>query len=471
MAGEVGWEPKPYQERAIRLMIGQASLGLFLDPGLGKTSICLAAFKLLKEQGLVDRMLIVAPLRPCYFVWPNEIAKWADFNDLTYTILHGPDKDTLMEAVEPPCLYGRTDIYIINPEGLQWLIPETGKNKYDYSKIDALDCQVLCIDESTKFKNSQSKRFKLMRKVFSRFKRRWCLTGTPSPNGLMDLFGQVFILDGGASIGSYITHYRNKFFHRSEDNPNDQWGWYPNDDALEKITEAIAPLTLRLNAADHLAMPDLVHMYKRIKLPPLAREMYNEMEKEFIIQLNSNEVVALSAAGVSTKLRQITNGAVYDAERNVMSVHDAKLDALEDLLGEIDCALILYEYKHDKERIQAKFPKIPCINDLSMISAGQLLDRFNAGAEPYILAHPAGAGHGLNMQEHANHLIWFGVTWNLELYDQAIARLWRQGQQAKQVFNYHIVATDTMDEAVLETLAAKDGLQRSVGNALKGYRN
>ena len=445
-------------------MLGQAAAGLFLDPGLGKTSICLAAFKVLKDQGLVERMLIVAPLRPCYFVWPNEIAKWADFNGLTYQILHGKDKDMHYCA--------DADIYIINPEGLQWLVPETKKNQYDYSKLEHMDCQVLCIDESTKFKNSQSKRFKLMRKVFSRFKRRWCLTGTPSPNGLMDLFGQIFILDGGASIVSYMTHYRLEYFHRDEQNPYDQWSWYPNEDALERITEAIAPLVLRLNAKDHIAMPDLMHMEKLVTLPPKAMMEYEALERDFYLALEQEEVVALNAAALGTKLRQVANGAVYVGRSSEwVRVHDAKLDGLEDLLGEIDSGLILYEYIHDKERIQKRFPKMPCLNDMNMKQAGKLIERFNAGVEPYILAHPAGAGHGLNLQEHANHIIWFGITWNLELYDQSIARIWRQGQRAEKVYNYHIVAKNTLDHKVMQTLTRKAGVQRNLGKALQEHRD
>ena len=451
-------------------MLSQAAAGLFLDPGLGKTSICLAAFKVLKDQGLVDRMLIIAPLRPCYFVWPNEIAKWADFNDLTYKILHGPLKDDIIQDLnDDPILH--PDIFIINPEGLQWLVPAAGKG-YDYSKLEALDCQVLCIDESTKFKNSQSKRFKLMRKVFHRFKRRWCLTGTPSPNGLMDLFGQIFILDGGHALGAYITHYRLKYFHRDEQNPYDQWSWYPNDNALENITEAIAPLVLRLNAKDHIDMPDLIHMDKTVVLPPKAMEEYQMLEQDFYLQLDKEEVVALNAAALGTKLRQVANGAVYYGMNHEWEpVHDAKLDGLEDLLGEIDSALILYEYQHDKERIQKKFPMIPCLNDCGIVKAGELIERFNAGVEPYILAHPAGAGHGLNLQEHANHIIWFGITWNLELYDQSIARVWRQGQRAEKVYNYHIVAKGTLDHKVMHTLTAKAGVQRKLGIALQEHRD
>lgn len=458
------WAPHAYQVSAIKLLLSQGAVGLFLDPGLGKTSICLAAFKILKAKGFAAKMLIVAPLRPCYKVWPDEIKKWLDFTGLTYTVLHGKHKEKNLAS--------NVDIYIVNPEGLAWLFaPTTVRPSFD----------ILCVDESSKFKNSQTQRFKLIKPLLPGFARRWILTGTPVPNGLTDLFGQLYILDLGASLGRYITHFRREYFNQSG------YGGYdytPKPDAFQRIIERIKPLILQLSAEDYLKMPELVTQDIAIDMPADAMKIYKMVEDGFFAEMESNKIVAANAAVAGGKCRQIANGAVYHAieapltfqgikinwDKNYTEVHDAKLDALEDLIDELGGkpVLVLYEFEHDKERILKRFPQSRAFTGLSQKKAGELQDAFNRGEVPMLLGHPDSMGFGLNLQETCHHVIWFGITWNLAFYDQAIARVYRQGQKAGTVFIYHLVAANTLDERVLKVLTAKDRTQQNLLTALGG---
>jgi SNF2 family DNA or RNA helicase len=448
------WQPHPYQLNALSLMMKQGSVGLFLDPGLGKTSIVLAAFKALKKAGYAKKMLIVAPLRPCYAVWPNEIEKWAEFNDLTYVILHGPQK---VEA-----LYLDADIYIINPEGLLWLY-----NKQLNNPRPTFD--ILCIDESTKFKNSTTRRFKTLRPLLPDFKRRWILTGTPVPNGILDLFGQIYILDLGRALGKYITHYRSEMFYQP---PGRIYDWRPRPGAFENVIQRISPLVYQLTAEDHLKMPKLIYSDISVELPTKAMVTYKDVEDNFITLLQDDMLVADNAAVAGIKCRQIANGAVYVGDE-WKEVHDAKLDALEDLVEELGGApaLLLYEFDHDRERISERFSDIPCLGSgLAPKKVEAMVSRFNAGDIPLLLGHPGSMGHGLNLQGACHHVIWFGITWNLEYYEQAIRRVYRQGQQAETVFVYHLIAKDTLDERVVSVLKLKDKTQRTLLDALGSTR-
>lgn len=444
------WLPHEYQVSGIKILLGQGSAGLFLDPGLGKTSICLAAFKILKSKGYAGKMLIIAPLRPCYKVWPDEIKKWADFEGLTYTILHGKNKDKNLAS--------DVDIYIINPEGLAWLFaPTTKRPSFD----------VLCVDESSKFKNSTTQRFKLLKPLLASFSRRWILTGTPVPNGLTDLFGQIYILDMGATLGRFITHYRREFFDQSG------YGGYeytPKPDAFEKVVYRIKPLILQLSAKDHLTMPEKVNANIMIDLPPDAMRVYREVEDGFFSALNSDDnIVAANAAVAGGKCRQISNGACYTVNPSYQTIHDAKLDAIEDLLEELGGkpVLVLYEFDHDRARLLARFPTARVLgSSTTPKQLDEIVSGFNAGTIPLLLGHPASMGHGLNLQASCHHVIWFGITWNLEFYDQAIARVYRQGQKAGTVFIYHLVGARTLDEEVLKVLTAKDRTQQTLLGAL-----
>jgi len=451
------WMPHCYQETGIKLLLGQGAAALFLDPGLGKTTICLAAFKILKKLGYAKKMLVVAPLRPCYKVWPDEIKKWAEFSGLTFTVLHGKDKEKNLAS--------DVDIYVINPEGLAWLFaPTTKRPNFD----------VLCLDESSKFKNSTTQRFKLLKPLLASFARRWILTGTPVPNGLTDLFGQIYILDLGASLGRFITHYRREFFDQSG------YGGYdysPKPDAFARIVERIKPLVLQLSAADHLKMPELVVQKITVDLESSVMKIYRQVEDAFYVEMESgSKIVAANAAVAGGKCRQIANGAVYHSEgadgRRTMAyveIHDEKLDALEDLVDQLGGKpiLVLYEFQHDRERILKRFPTAEVIGSgISMKKTDDIIDRFNAGKITMLLGHPDSMGHGLNMQGSCHHVCWFGITWNLDFHDQAYKRVYRQGQKAETVFMYYLVAAATLDEKVLKVLTAKDRTQQTLLSAL-----
>lgn len=458
----VQWVPHEYQIRGIKILISQGSAGLFLDPGLGKTSISLGAFKILKSRGFVKKMLIVAPLRPCYKVWPDEIKKWADFEGLTYTILHGKDKEKNLQK--------DVDIYIINPEGLSWLfLPAKIRPSFD----------ILCIDESSKFKNSQTQRFKLIKPLLASFSRRWILTGTPIPNGLEDLFGQIYILDHGAALGRFVTHFRREYFYQTG------YGGYTyvqKPGAFDQVIEKVRPLILQLSAEDHLKMPELVFQDIMVELPSDAMKVYKQVEDAFFVELESSKIVAGNAAVAGGKCRQISNGAVYAARQDAehpfigsknpyTEIHDAKLDAMEDLMEELGGkpVLVLYEYDHDRERICARFPAARVLGSgTSTKQLEEIVSEFNAGNIQILLGHPASMGHGLNLQESCHHVIWFGITWNLEFYKQAIARVYRQGQKSGSVFVYHLVGQNTLDERVVKVLTAKDKTEKSFLTALGG---
>jgi SNF2 family DNA or RNA helicase len=382
-------------------------------------------------------------------VWPDEIEKWSEFSDITYTILHGPAKKQNLKL--------DVDIYLINPEGLLWLFAH-GEQRQNWD--------ILIIDESTKFKDSTTKRFKLLKPFIPQFSRRWILTGTPSPNGLEDLFGQIYILDTGRALGKYITHYRMQFFERAGFN---LYEWKPRSGAFQEVTDKIKPLVIQLSAEDYLEMPELVFRDIKVTLPPSVKKQYDEVEEVFLTRLEEADIVAANAAVAGIKCRQMANGAVYDAERNVISIHEEKLDALEDFIEELSGKplLILYEFDHDRQRILSRLGDIPVLgHGLNPRTLEAIIDGFNAGNLRCLLGHPASMGHGLNLQGSCHHIIWFGITWNLEFYDQAIARIYRQGQKQDKVYVYHIVAKDTLDERVLQTLTSKDKTQQTLLRAL-----
>lgn len=461
----IDFTPHPYQTRAMQIMMQQASLGLFLDPGLGKTSTWLGTFVTLQNLGLVDKMLVVVPIKPMYGTWPNEIDKFNEFKHLTWCFLHGDDKDWHLQNTE-------ADVYFINPEGLQWLAGKT-----DPSKL----ADVICVDESTKFKNSASKRFKSMRKIFPKFRYRWIGTGTPSPNGLEDLFGQIYILDGGQALGQYITHFRNRWFYTE---PWDQYNWKPLDNAFGEITDAIAELVVVMEAQDYLEMPDLNVVDRYINLPPAVQTLYKEIENDFIAQLpeTADALVAPTQAAAGGKCRQIANGAVYLSttpdsrayktdRHEYETLHDEKLDALDELLEEIGehPTIITYEFQHDLHRISARHPNWPCLTGME----GECLDRtirmFNAGDIPRLLIQSS-AGHGLNVQANCSHMVWFGLTWNWEDYKQMVDRLYRQGQSASMVMVYRLLASNTIEVEVAQRLEEKRKEESDVKRAAAAKR-
>ena len=449
------WTPHEYQMTALKGMVSLPGFGMFAEPGLGKTSTTLAAYSVLKDNGAAKGMLVVAPLRPCYKVWPTEIAKWADFQGLTYTILHGSKKD---ERLNGP----QVDLYIINYEGLKWLEAAIAKKK-------VLPFDVLCLDESTKIKNTQTVRFKTMKKLRDRFNRVWALTGTPAPNGIENLFGQIFMLDGGERLGRYVTHFRREYFHEER-----QYGgyslWFPRPDTQVRVQQKIADITLALRAEDYLKMPRRIENRIEVDLPADALRVYKGIEDEFFAQLGSGVVTAANAAAKGMKLRQVTGGAVYGTE-GAAGLHDAKLEALADLIEEQEGQplLVAVQFQHEVERIRAYLDDkdIPYLGGgVSINESNRIVDDWNAGKVPVLLAHPTSVAHGLNLQAGGNAVCWFSLTWNLEEFDQFNARVYRQGQTKPVTFHY-IIANDTIDDNVLNALRAKDRTQKALMQSLK----
>lgn len=460
------WQPHDFQEEGVRLMLMNACMGQLLKPGRGKTSMMLTALKLLKHSGINKKLLVIAPLRVCYSVWPKEIEKWENFSHLTWTVIHGPDKDEKLNL--------DADVYLINPEAVPWLFnyvkKKTGFHS-DTARLDLFKPDILCVDESTKFKNSQSIRSKCIRKHLSYFKRRYILTGTITPNGLMDLFGQIYILDEGLSLGRYITHYRNKYFY-----PSGYGGytWTPKDDAMERIQDAVRPYIYQPTV--DIDMPELIVTDVPVQLPPDARQLYNEIEQHFFSVLGESPITAMNAAAAGVKCRQIANGAVYGSymdyrpEKEVHVVHEAKMEATSDLLEQINApTLIIYEFDHDRQRLIDKY-KFPAIGGgVSAKKSDEYIRAFARGDLQGLIGHPASMGHGIDgLQDSCHNIILYGITWNLEYYLQTIQRVWRQGNQSEAVYLYRIVAENTLDETVVKTLYAKDASQEKF---LAGLRN
>ncbi len=457
--------PESYQMRAMQIMMKQASLGLFLDPGMGKTSTWLATFTTLKELGYVDKMLVIVPLKPMYDTWPREIDKFEEFNHLTWCFLHGPDKDWHLRNTD-------ADVYLINPEGIRWLVENC-----DPSRL----ADVLCVDESTAFKNTQSKRFKYLRKIFPRFARRWIGTGTPSPNGLEDLFGQIFILDGGASLGRFITHFREKWFYQEGWNSYD---WIPHEHAFEEITKAIAPLVLVLEADDYLDLPDMKVVNRFIDMPAKAAQVYKDIESEFLHEFADSDYVALASSNAASgvKCRQVANGAVYVSTKPTVqaykddkdvfeNLHNEKLDELDRLSEEIGehPALIVYEFRHDRDRIAQRHMDWPCLTGMTGECLQYTIKAFNEGKIPRLLIQSSGA-HGLNIQEGCHHMVWFGMTWNWEDYKQMVDRLRRRGQTSSIVMMYRILARNTLELEVANRLEEKRIEEQNVKRAANEHR-
>lgn len=435
-----------------------------MDPGLGKTSCVYMALQILKEKGFIKRTLVICPLRPAYRVWPHQKNKYQDFCSLKVNILHGKDKDS---ALNDPT----ADIYVVNPEGLPWLFGEVdGKPDKERLKWLRARFDVLVVDESTKFKNPQTARFKLLRKIVGSFKRRYILTGTPTPKGLMDLFGQIYILDEGASLGQYVTHFRTQYFI-----PSGYGGyeWLPQPQAAERIGEKIAPLTYRVGARGNIELPELLFDDIFVDLPPAARVTYNHMEDLMMAEIESGAVVAANAAVASSKCRQIANGAIYtNVNGEHREVHDAKLVALTDLLEQLQGqpVLITYEFVFDAEIIQRKL-KIPSISTGNIKKDDANVVRFSKGELPAVIGQPQSVSLGIDgLQDACCHIAMFGVTWRLQDYIQVIDRVRRSGNKSKTVIVHRILASDTVDERVLSVLDRRGADQADFMSVLQALR-
>lgn len=434
-----------YQAYASEFIITHPTCGLLLDMGLGKTVITLSAlWELLLDYFEVGRVLIIAPLRVARDTWPREIAKWEHLKGLTYSVVVGSEKE------RRAALAKSAFIYIINRENVSWLI-DNGYFKFD--------CVV--VDELSSFKSHQSKRFKSLRKVRPTVKHVIGLTGTPAPNGLIDLWAQVNILDMGERLGRYIGGYRDRYFIPDKRNRDVIFSYKPKEGAEEAIYEKISDICVSMKAADHLNMPELIVSNVEVEMSEKEQQMYDGLKSDLILPLEGGDIDAQSAVGLSNKLHQMANGAVYDENGGVRKIHDQKLDALEDLIEAANGkpVLIAYWFKHDRNRIIERFGAVP-------IDKSEDITKWNEGKISVAIIHPASAGHGLNLQEGGCHLIWFGLTWSLELYQQCNARLWRQGQK-KTVTIQHIVTKGTIDEDVLLALECKDVTQEALLRAVK----
>lgn len=442
--------------RGVAHLAGRMSGGLALDPGMRKTSITLAAFCELQRAKQARNMLVIAPLRVCRTVWRQEGAKWTQFRHLRFALLHGSKKNDALKAA----LAGDADICLVNPEGVAWLCSKFfGRS---------LPFDVVTIDELTKFKNASTDRSKRLRKHLSRVRRRWGLTGSLAPNGYEDLFGQMLVLDDGAALGKYITHYRSTYFQLGYDGVS--YELLPG--AERRIIERIAPYWLQLSADDYLSLPPLVDAPLFVELDTEQRALYNKMKRDMVAEFKEGVVTASNAGAVYSKLSQMANGAVYvNDAHDVAHVHDAKLDALEDLLEELQGKplLLAYEFNSDLDRLRARFG-----DDLPHLGKGttatqeaSYIAAWNRGELPLLACHPASAGHGLNLQEgNAAHVCWFGLTWDLELWDQFIRRVRRSGNAAQRIFNHVIIARGTIDELKLQALADKDTTQKRLLSCL-----
>lgn len=393
----------------------------------------------------VKRVLVVAPLRVARDTWPEEIRKWDHLKDLTCSVVVGS------VAERRRALQKKADIYIVNRENLVWL--------YEHCKMPF---DMVVLDELSSFKNHQAKRFRAIKALRPKVKRIVGLTGTPSGNGLMDLWAEFRILDMGERLGRYISQYRNLYFKPDKRNGMVVYSYKPLPGAEEAIYHQIADITVSMKATDYLEMPELVSVVKEVRLSEKEKERYDELKKSLVLELPGGEVTAANAASLTLKLSQMANGAIYTDGKDVAAIHDRKLDALEDLVESANgkSVLVAYWFKHDKDRIRERM-------EAGELKEPQDFTDWNAGKIPVALIHPASAGHGLNLQQGGSILIWFGLTWSLELYQQTNARLWRQGQADKTVIIQHIVAKDTIDERILNVLEHKDGTQAALIEAVK----
>jgi len=451
------WNPHEYQNRGINWLATQPESALFFPPGLGKTSTSLAAYlyvqRLLKRR---IRMLVLAPLKVCQTTWLEEFTKWKQFQHLKVGLAHGPDKELVIKD-------DYYDIVILNYDGLAWAKEYLVAGKSD-KKIH--NFEILLYDELTRVKNTNSQRFKILKPLLTTFMFRWGLTGTPVANGLLDLFGQIYALDEGKLLGRYITHYRLKWFHKR---PGDEFTWHIDSINAKTLTDKVGALAMYVKPEEWLELPELIHIPIKVDLEPKALERYKELEEEFILKVDDGVITAANAGVLSSKLRQYAGGAVYQEGGEIFQTFStAKLEALEQLVEELngEPLLIAYNFDHERQRILEKFPDAPCIK--GGMSAGQVqmaMARWNSGMAPIMLVQPQAAAHGLNLQFGGAAICWFSLTFNLEDYLQLIARIYRQGQ-TKRVRNYALLANKTIDGYVFKVLNGKDTDQKSFFNQL-----
>ncbi len=447
------YAPHNYQAYAIDYIETHPIATVFLDMGLGKTSITLTAIKnLLFDSFEVHKVLVIAPLRVARDTWTAEVDKWDHLRCLICSVAVGT------EAQRKAALMRKADIYIINRENIQWLVEESGLT-FDYDMV--------VIDELSSFKNHNTKRFRSLMKVRPKVGRIVGLTGTPAPNGLMDLWAQFRLMDLGQRLGRFITQYRTDYFAPDKRNGQIIYSYKPLPFAEEAIYNKIADITISMKATEHLQMPELISSEYAVQLSDEEQQKYNDLKQELVLSLGENEITAANAASLSGKLSQMANGAIYDDSGAVIGIHERKLDALEDIVEAANGKplLVAYWFNHDFDRITARLKKLHIPH--SRLDDSDSIRRWNNGEIPVALIHPASAGHGLNLQSGGSTIVWFGLTWSLELYQQTVARLWRQGQTSNTVVVQHIVTKGTIDDRVMKALSKKENTQSALIDAVK----
>jgi SNF2 family DNA or RNA helicase len=433
-----------YQERAKSHILDTPKCGLFLDMGLGKTAATLSALDVLAVLG--HKMLVIAPLRVARYTWPAEIAKWGF--ELTHTVVTGSPTQRA-EALKQP-----TDMHIINRELVEWLVGVARPWPYT----------VVVIDELSSFKNRAAKRFQAIRKVLPQIQRMVGLTGTPAPNGLMDLWAQLYLLDGGKRLGKTLTAYRQKYFTPGARNGNIIYEWRPNPDAQEIIARSISDICVSMQSADYIELPEILYLSRHCALSASEAELYRKLQTDMLLELPPDEDIdGKTAAVLCGKLLQFAGGACYTENQTVRRIHNRKLEVLEDLIAESNGknVLVYYGYRHERDAILKGTAARELLKDKDF-------EDWNAGSIQIAVAHPASVGHGLNLQSGGSVLVWYGLTWSLELYQQANKRLHRQGQ-TEIVRIYHIITTGTIDEVVMDALGRKDNIQTALLQMLKTH--
>ena len=446
------YQPHEYQKRATQFIIDNRYCALFLDMGLGKTVSTLTAIDILKNDYLeIDKVLVIAPKSVALNTWSGETAKWDHLKKLRISVAMGT------AAQRTKAIERDADIYVTNRDNVKWIV--------DYFKKEPWPFDTVVLDESSSFKNPSSQRFKALRKIRPQLRRVIELTGTPSPNGLMDLWPQIWLLDMGERLGRTLGSYRSEFFTAGRRNGAVVYDWIARPGARQRISKRLADISMSMQASDYLDMPDVIDGGLTLALPPDEMRDYQAFQKEQLMQLDNTDIEAVTAAALTNKLLQYTGGALYDDQHNWHEVSTAKLEALQDIVESTDeSVLIYYQYQSEKDRILKMLP-----DAVTFTGEPELLESWNAGKIRLMLAHPASVAYGLNMQAGGHIIVWYTPTWNLELYMQANARLHRQGQ-TKPVVIYHLLAAGTIDERVMQALNCKNGSQAALLKHIKELR-
>ena len=446
------YQPHEYQKKATQFIIDNRYCALFLDMGLGKTVSTLTAIDILKNDYLeIDKVLVVAPKSVALNTWSGETAKWDHLKKLRISVAMGT------AAQRTKAIERDADIYVTNRDNVKWIV--------DYFKKEPWPFDTVVLDESSSFKNPSSQRFKALRKIRPQLRRVIELTGTPSPNGLMDLWPQIWLLDMGERLGRTLGSYRSEFFTAGRRNGAVVYDWIARPGARQRISKRLADISMSMQASDYLDMPDVIDGGLTLALPPDEMRDYLAFQREQLMQLDNTDIEAVTAAALTNKLLQYTGGALYDDQHNWHEVSTAKLEALQDIVDSTDeSVLIYYQYQSEKDRILKMLP-----DAVTFTGEPELLESWNAGKIRLMLAHPASVAYGLNMQAGGHIIVWYTPTWNLELYMQANARLHRQGQ-TKPVVIYHLIAAGTIDERVMQALNCKNGSQAALLKHIKELR-